>query len=210
MPDVKKLISFLTMPPSPPGTPQEYFARMPQVDTPRLLLRRMALRDAPDMFEYSRDPEVARHVLWTAHRSIWDTKAYIRWVIQQYRNAQPSSWCIQEKSTGRVIGTIGFMGYQMENAAVEIGYSLARTHWNQGLMTEALQAVLRECFATMNLHRVEAQHFSLNPASGRVMLKCGMTHEGTLRGRIFNKGEFLDVEMWGILREDWEQQRPEK
>lgn len=208
MPDVKELLSRLIPPPSPPGTPREYFMRMPPVETPRLLLRRVALRDAHDMYEYSRDEEVARHVLWAAHRSVWETKAFIRWLIQQYRCAEPSSWCIVEKASGKVVGTIGFMSYQQDNATVEVGYSLARRCWNQGLMTEALSAVLEECFRVMQLHRVEAQHFSANPASGRVMAKCGMTHEGTLRRRIFNKGKFMDVEMWAILRADWEQAHP--
>ena len=208
MPDMKRLFTFLSMPPATPGTPPEYFSRLPRIETSRLLLRRMSLRDAEDMFDYSRDEEVARHVLWTAHRSIWETKAYIRWVIQQYRAGAPSSWCIVEKASARVIGTIGFMSWQPENATVEVGYSLARAHWGKGLMTEALAAVLRECFAVLQLHRVEAQHFTANPASGRVMEKCGMTHEGTLRRRIFNKGEVLDVEMWGILRSDWLRQHP--
>ena len=207
MPDMKQLLSLLMLPPSPPGTPREYFLRMPQVETPRLLLRRMTMRDARDIYAYSQDEEVARHVLWTAHRSIWETKAYIRWVIQQYRCGEPSSWCIVEKASGRVIGTIGFMSYQGDNATVELGYSLARSHWNQGLMTEALSAVLAECFQVLKLHRVEAQHFSANPASGRVMAKCGMTHEGSLRRRTCNKGVFMEVEMWAILRTDWERSR---
>ncbi len=70
-------------------------------------------------------------------------------------------------------------------------------------MTEALQAVLAECFGTLRLHRVEAMHESDNPSSGRVMEKCGMTHEGHLRGKVFNKGAFRDVEIWGIVREDY-------
>lgn len=200
------LLSFLTMPAAEPDSPAAYFSRLPQIETPRLLLRRMTLRDARDIFAYSQDPEVARHVLWTAHKSVWDSKAYIRWVIQQYRMGQPSSWCIVERETGTVIGTIGFMSYQPDNATVEVGYSLARNRWNRGYMTEALAAVLRECFTVLHLNRVEAQHFSANPSSGRVMEKCGMTHEGRMRERICNKGRFMDVEMWAILRSDWEKQ----
>lgn len=71
-------------------------------------------------------------------------------------------------------------------------------------MTEALAAVLRECFTVLRLHRVEAMHECDNPASGRVMEKCGMHHEGTLRGKVFNKGNFHDVELWAMLREDWD------
>ncbi|MBQ7849362.1 MAG: GNAT family N-acetyltransferase [Clostridia bacterium] len=204
----RSLLSWLTVPAALPSTPREFFSRLPVVETSRLTLRRMSLRDAHDLYDYSQDPEVARHVLWSAHRSVWETKAYIRYVIQQYRLGEPSSWCIVERETRRVIGTIGFMSYSADNATVEVGYSLARSHWNRGIMTEALNAVLRECFETLKLHRVEAQHFSLNPSSGRVMEKCGMTHEGTLRRRICNKGEFQDVEMWAILRSDWERDHP--
>lgn len=204
------LLSWLKMPAAPPSTPAEFFSRLPVLETPRLILRRMTMRDAHDLYDYSKDPEVARHVLWSAHRSVWDTKAYIRYVLQQYRLGEPSSWCIVDRESGRAIGTIGFMSFNAENSTVEVGYSLARSHWNQGLMTEALTAVLREVFETLKLHRVEAQHFSANPSSGRVMEKCGMTHEGHLRRRIFNKGEFQDVELWAILRKDWQHLHPDK
>lgn len=187
-----------------PQTPADYFSRLPTLETPRLILRRLTMKDARDMFAYASDPEVARHVLWSAHRSLWDTKAHLRFIIRQYRVGEPSSWGIIDKATGRMIGTVGFMTYQADNSTVEIGYSLARAHWGRGLMTEAVRAVLKECFCTLKLHRVEAQHFTANPASGRVMEKCGMMHEGHMRQRIFNKGEFRDVEMWAILRSDWE------
>lgn len=200
-------LSRLVTPP-PPDTPQEYFSRLPTLETPRLILRRMTMKDAPDLFAYSKDPEVARHVLWTAHRSVWETRAYIRYIIHQYRLGQPSSWCIVEKTSGRAVGTIGFMSFSPENSMVEVGYSLARDRWNCGYMTEALAAVLREIFTVMKLNRVEAQHFTRNPSSGRVMEKCGMTHEGHLRRRIYNKGEFLDVEMWGMLASDWARLHP--
>lgn len=187
-----------------PATPQDYFSRLPTLETPRLILRRLSLKDAKDMFAYASDPEVARHVLWSAHRSLWDTKAHLRFMIRQYRMGEPSSWGIVDRETGRMIGTIGFMSFQHENSTVEIGYSLARSHWNRGLMTEAVHAVLQECFEVLKLHRVEALHFSANPASGRVMEKCGMRYEGHMRQKIFNKGEFRDTEMWAILLTDWQ------
>ncbi|MBQ8200770.1 MAG: GNAT family N-acetyltransferase [Clostridia bacterium] len=203
----QSLLSWL-LPASLPGTPQEYFARLPVIDTPRLTLRRLTMRDAQDIYAYSQDPEVARHVLWDAHRSIWDTRAYLRFILRQYRLGEPSSWGIVARDTGRVIGTIGYMWYSVDNSTVELGYSLARERWNQGLMTEALNAVLAETFGVLRLHRVEAQHFSENPSSGRVMEKCGMIHEGSHRQRIYNKGDFRDVELWAILRRDWEKLHP--
>ena len=197
----------LTLPAAEPGTPQDYFARLPVIETPRLILRRVTLRDAEDMYRYACDPEVARHVLWDAHTSVWETRAYIRFLLSQYRNGMPGSWVIVLRETNRVVGTIGYMNYSADHNTAELGYSLSRACWGQGLMTEALKAVLDSAFRVLRLHRAEAMHFTDNPASGRVMEKCGMRHEGRLRGRICCKGVFRDVEMWGMLRSDWESLR---
>ena len=176
---------------------------MPDLMTPRLRIRRLTMRDAQDIYRYSRDPEVARHVLWDAHRSIGDSRAYLRYMLRRYRAHEPASWGIELLETGRVIGTIGFMWIQDENASAEVGYSLAREYWNRGIMTEALAAVIRYAFDGMDLNRVEAQHETTNPASGAVMRKCHMTREGTLRSRLFNKGRYVDVELYAILRRDY-------
>ena len=176
---------------------------MPDLRTPRLRLRKLTMRDAQDIYQYSRDPEVARHVLWDAHRSIGDSRAYLRYMLRRYRNREPASWGIEYVDTGRIIGTIGFMWIQEDNNAAEVGYSLAREYWGRGLMTEALRAVLQYGFDHMDLNRIEAQHETTNPASGAVMRKCHMQREGTLRGRLFNKGRYVDVELYAILRRDF-------
>ena len=202
----KSIFRWLTLPALEPSTPQEFFARLPVLETPRLTLRKVRMSDAADVYLYAKDPEVARHVLWEPHRSILDSRGYIRFLMYQYRNGMPGSWGIELKETGRIIGTIGYMSYTADNATVEVGYSIAREHWGKGLMTEALAAVIDESFRTLELHRIEALHFTDNPASGRVMEKCGMQHEGHMRQRINCKGVFRDVEMWGILRIDWKKQ----
>ena len=181
----------------------EMLTYMPDLTTPRLRIRRLTMRDAQDIYRYSRDPEVARHVLWDAHRSIGDARAYLRYMLRRYRGREAASWGIEYLETGRVIGTIGFMWIQDENASAEVGYSLAREYWNRGIMTEALQAVIRYAFDGLDLNRVEAQHETTNPASGAVMRKCHMTKEGTLRSRLFNKGRYVDVDLYAILRKDY-------
>jgi len=178
------------------------FQRLPVIDTQRLTLRRMTMADAEDVFAYSSDPEVSRHVLWDAHRSVHESRAYLRYILKQYRANEPSSWGIELLGTGRMIGTIGFMWWNREYRSAEVGYSLAREYWNHGLMTEALRAAIRFGFDEMQLHRIEAQHETSNPASGRVMEKVGMRKEGVLRGRLYNKGRFVDVALYAILRGD--------
>lgn len=179
------------------------FSHLPQLGTPRLLMRKARMEDAQDLYEYGRDPLVAQHVLWDAYRSIADARAYVRYLQRQYRGDQPASWCIEHTPSGRVVGTIGLMWWNREHGSAEVGYSLSRAYWNQGLMTEALVEVLRYCFEELGIHRIEAQHELENPASGRVMEKVGMRKEGTLRGRLYNKGRYVDVVLYAMLREDW-------
>lgn len=178
------------------------FQRLPTVRTERLILRRMNMGDAADVFAYSSDPEVSRHVLWDAHRSIYESRAYLRYILRQYKANDPSSWGIEHMESGRLIGTIGFMWWNHENRSAEVGYSLSRDYWNKGIMTEALKAAIRFGFDEMQLHRIEAQHETSNPASGRVMEKAGMRHEGVLRGRLYNKGKYVDVALYAVLRGD--------
>ena len=180
------------------------YGYMPTLETRRLRLRKLAMRDAQDIYDYSRDPLVARYVLWEAHRSIGESRSYLRYMLRKYRLGEPASWGIEWKPTGQIIGPIGFMWIQRENASAEVGYSLSRAFWNQGVMTEALQELIRYGFRSLNLNRIEAQHETENPASGAVMRKCGMRHEGTLRQRLLNKGKFVDVELYAILRRDFQ------
>ena len=181
----------------------EAFSRLPTLTTPRLTLRPVRMSDAHDLYEYSRDPQVAQHVLWEAHRSIHQTRAYIRYLLRQYRNAAPGTFAIALRDGGKVIGTIGFMWVQRDNRSAEVGYSLSRAYWNRGYMSEALRAVLDFGFTKLNLNRIEAQHECDNPASGHVMKNAGMRHEGTLRERIYNKGRYADVELYAIVRRDF-------
>ena len=155
---------------------ESVFSSLPVLETRRLRLRALSMRDERDMFRYA--------------------------ALKQYRTGAPASFAIERRSDRRMIGTIGFMWVSCEHRSAEVGYSLARDCWNQGYATEALAAVLRFGFDTLGLNRIEAQHELTNPASGRVMEKCGMTCEGTLRQRVFNKGRFSDVKLYAILRDD--------
>ena len=181
---------------------QALFSRLPVIETERLRLRPLQMGDARDMFSYASDDAVSLHVLWDTHRTLADSRAFIRAARRQYRLGLPSTFGITLRDTGRLIGTIGVMWVNFEFKSAEVGYSLAKAQWNQGLMTEALSAVLDYAFSVLHLNRVEAQYETENPASGRVMEKCGMHLEGTLRSRVYNKGRYMDVNLCAILRKE--------
>ena len=162
------------------------------------------MRDAADVFLYSKDADVARHVLWSAQKELGEAKDYCRFMMRRYRNDEPSSWGIIDKTTNRLVGTIGYMAFSEDNNSVEVGYSLAHWLWNGGYMTEALARVIDYTFNALEVNRIEAQHELENPASGRVMEKCGMRKEGELRQRLYNKGRYVDVALYAILKEDYD------
>ena len=177
---------------------------LPRLETKRLILREMKMRDASDLFAYCRDPQVSRFVLWETYKYPSQAKDYIRAVRRQYRQGFPGTFAIECRETGRLIGTIGFMWINPEHRSCEIGYSLNRAEWNKGYTTEALKALIAYAFDTLHLNRVEAQCDVMNPASSRVMEKAGMHHEGTLRQRLQNKGRFVDVNIYAILQKDFQ------
>ncbi len=178
-----------------PGRPET-------LQTKRLMLRPLKMSDAHDLYAYARDPEVSRHVLWTAHRSISDSRRFLREGIRQYRRGFPGTFAIVLNETGHMIGTIGYMWINPEYRSCEVGYSLSRDYWNHGIMTEALCAVIGYSFKSLGLNRIECQHETDNPASGKVMLKAGMRFEGIMRQRIRNKGKFSDVAVYAVLQSD--------
>lgn len=182
---------------------ESVFRDMPQLATPRLLLRAPRMEDARDMYAYSRDPQVARYVLWDAHTGLFETRSHLKYLIRRNQRGGPGTFAVEERATGRMIGTVGYTWMDSENRSAEMGYSYARAVWGKGYATEALRELLHFSFTVLGLNRVEGQHDLRNPASGAVMARAGMTSEGTLHQRIFIKGEFADTCLYAITRDQW-------
>lgn len=182
--------------------PKLHFLANPTLETERLVLRRLTLDDAPDVFAYASDPEVTRFLLWDTHASLEDSVKFIQWSMVRYEKDEAGEWGIILKETGRLIGCMGIVKLNSAHFCAEIGYVLSRTHWRKGYMPEALRRLVRFCFEDLGLNRVEAVHAVENGASGRVMQKAGMSYEGTLRQKAFTKGRFWDVKSYSVLKSD--------
>lgn len=120
-----------------------------------------------------------------------------------YERLERYSWAIQLKETGQVIGRMFGMNPDDKVKQVELAYELASKWWNMGLMTEAVKAVLPFFFEEVGFNRVYAYHASENPASGKVMKKCGMIYEGTLRQACSCNNGIFDKVMYAMLAEDY-------
>ncbi|HET8569732.1 MAG TPA: GNAT family protein [Candidatus Limnocylindria bacterium] len=174
----------------------------PDIATERLLLRRMRMDDADAVFEYARDPDVARFTSWYPHSSVEDSRRFLEWIVASYERGDGANWGIELRAERRFVGTIGF-GVSPTHRSAEVGYALARPLWGRGLVTEALVAVLDLAFGTVGLHRVIARCEPENTGSWKVMKKVGMTFEGIQREAFYAKERFADLMVWSILDREW-------
>src|SRR5687768_4299093 len=187
---------------------EDIFGDLPTLETERLLLRKMRLDDADDLFEYAADPEVSTYTTWGPHHSIHDSREFLTRIVGLYRNSELSEWGVEHKADAKFIGTCGFVDWSPYHSRAEIGYAMSRKYWGQGLMTEAAVAVIAFGFRNMQLNRVEARCRIDNIGSARVMEKSGMTYEGILREHMYAKGRYDDLKIYSILRRDWENSKP--
>ena len=173
---------------------------MTTLTTERLVLRPFTLADAPAVQRLAGAREVALNTLLIPYP--YPNGAAEVW-ISKPRDPNDLTFAITLRHTGELVGAMGLV-ISREHDRAEIGYWIAVEHWNRGYATEAGRAVMRYGFEEFNLNRILALVFARNPASGRVLQKLGMRHEGSLREHLVKWGERIDVELYGILRGDWD------
>lgn len=181
---------------------EDVFGDLPELETPRLLLRKVRLEDAADMFEYASDPAVTKELTWNDHRTLADSRGFLKFTMDKYGRKEVSDWGIVLRENNKFIGMCGFIWWTPQHAKAEIGYVLARPYWGRGLMPEALSAVMDFAFDKMKLNRFQARCNEPNTGSERVMQKCGMKYEGLTRDAVFEKGVFKSVKTYALLASD--------
>ena len=172
--------------------------------TKRLTLRPFRESDAEAMFiNWASDPEVTKYLTWTPHQSVEETRALLKLWEEESKQPNVYHWAIE--LNGELVGDINLVWVNEKEERSVTGYCLSRKHWGKGIMTEAYHEVLRYLFEEVGFHRIESSHAVPNPASGRVMEKCGLLYEGTFRKefRLLSTGEWVDIVHRAILREDY-------
>ena len=175
-----------------------------RIETPRLILRRYAIGDAPAMFRnWASDPEVTKYLTWPAHADEEVTRRVLEDWIPRYDQPDTYHWGLESKALGELIGDIAVVHQNGDIGEAEIGWCLGRAWWGKGLMPEAGRAVLRYLFEEAGFNRVYARHDVENPKSGRAMQKIGMTFEGIARQAGRNNRGIVDEARYAILRSDF-------
>jgi RimJ/RimL family protein N-acetyltransferase len=175
-------------------------ADLPTLETARLRLRPYREDDIADLLPLIGSREVAATTLRIAHPY---TDQDARDFLALGRETDKIWLAITLRTDGRQIGGIGLRVDDQHHHA-ELGYWLGLPYWGQGYATEAGQEMLRYGFADLGLHRIFASHFKQNPGSGRILVKLGMRYEGCQREHLRKWDQFVDSELYGILRKEWE------
>ena len=174
------------------------------LETERLILRRFSPRDAEDMYRnWASDPEVTRFLTWPCHTSPEGTRALLEQWAEKYADGTYFNWAIEYRRSRQAIGSIAVGKLNEEIDSAELGYCIGREYWGQGIMPEALTAVMHFLFEDAGFNRISACHDVNNPRSGRVMEKAGMRYEGTLRQAEKNNRGVCDIVVRAALRSEW-------
>ena len=178
----------------------------PDIHTGRLFLSAFCTSDANDMFEYNSNPNVARYTSWVAHKSIEETRGFIRWVLEVQCLTEGQlrcNWAIRLRENPKVIGSIALA--QTDEHGARVDYVLSEDFWNQGIMTEATKAVVGWTFRTYSsLATVESGGLTENHGSMRVLKKCGMRLKRRSMKRFVKFGDKeKEVSEYWITRSGW-------
>lgn len=172
-----------------------------EIETERLVLRRLLPEDAAQMYaNWAADPAVTRFLRWTPHKSQAETREILAAWAQLYANDDYYQWCLVEKASGQVFGTISIENslscepqqraqwpeFDVSAGIWEPGYCMGRAWWGKGYMTEALRAVVKYWFDDVGGAWLACCHAKQNPASGRVMQKAGFVYHHDAVGHKFD------------------------
>ena len=175
------------------------FNPFPEIETDRLLLRRVNVSDQHEIFFLRSDAVVLKYLDKEPSPSIAETVQYIEKIGDLIVHNESILWGITLKGNPKIIGTICFWRMMKEHFRAEIGYVLHPAFQAKGIMHEAITAVLHYGFNTMKLHSVEARVNIENSASIRLLENSGFVREGYFKEDFFFRGQFLDTGVYSIL-----------
>jgi ribosomal-protein-alanine N-acetyltransferase len=181
------------------------FADFPVLHTERLTLRAVTMADALPIFEMLRDPQVVRYLAQPPMTALGDAARRVAIYQHLYEEQKGIQWAIANRADGYLLGTCVFWHLEPLHYRAEVGYTLASAYWRQGIMSEAVSAVLDFGFGTMGLHSVEARTDPANAASNGLLEKLGFVREAYFRENYFDPvaETFTDTAVYSLLKADW-------
>ena len=175
------------------------FNPFPILETERLVLRRTTLDDADDYFFLRSSPEAMKHICKPLQTSIEETKELIYKINEMIAFNDGISWAICLKNNNKMIGSVSFHRVEKEHYRGEIGYMLHPDYWRQGIVSEAVAAIIKYGFNTIQFHSIEAHIDPTNIGSEKLLQKFSFVKEAHFKENYFFNGQFLDTAVYCLL-----------
>jgi RimJ/RimL family protein N-acetyltransferase len=174
-----------------------------ELRTARLVLRSIEREDLPAIVRLAGVPEIAATTLSIPHPyGFKHARNFLTKANEDFRSGRSVIFAISILPQPELCGAVG-LDISEAHSHAELGYWIGVPFWGKGYTTEAAGAAAQFAFETLQLHRICAHHFTGNTASKRVLEKIGMRHEGRSRQHIKKWDEFIDIENYGLLAEDF-------
>lgn len=178
--------------------------QLPTLNTPRLILRPFRMTDTDDLAVLANDKEIALNTENFPY-------PYEKYMAEKWINQHQEFFLINKKlllaivtrKKQQLIGVIG-LDVNTDHDRAVLGYWLGRPFWGQGYATEAAKRLLHYGFKELQLQRICSSHLKRNPKSGQVLKKLGMQYEGCQVNHIKKFEQYEDVELYGILKSQYE------
>ncbi|MGD6842691.1 GNAT family N-acetyltransferase [Bacillus infantis] len=184
------------------GIDAAFSAEFPIIETERLLLRKPEEDDIPKLYRIFSNPEATRFYDVEPFRSVSEAEDLLESLLWRYSMKKQIRWAICWKEDNTLQGTCGFHSVEKFHNKAEIGYELHPEAWGKGIMSEAVDAIIRYGFNCMNLNRIEAVYLPENAASKKLLEKKGFKIEGLLRKRFVHRGVYKDAVISALLQEE--------
>ncbi len=178
--------------------------KFPQLETESLILREIKVSDTEAIFNFFSDKDVLRYYDAEPFTNIERARRLINNWNDRFLTRKGIRWGITKKNDNIIIGTCGYRFWGKPLFCTEIGYELTKTYWRQGIMSEALKAVIEFAFESTELNRIEATVMLENTPSMALLEKLGFIEEGVLREFGFWKGEFHNLKILSLLKRDYQ------
>lgn len=173
-------------------------ASCPELTHRDLEIRHLTASDASDWFEYVSNREAMQFTSSSVSRV-----DELRARIETANSSEPGTlihYAIANRSSGRLIGTVGFHTISQPNRSAEITYDVNPTHWGKGIATAACAAATEWAFGELGWVRVQATVLKENMGSIKVLQRCGYELEGTLRSFRIVRGRPCDFQIYSRVR----------
>lgn len=171
----------------------------PILETERLRLREITMKDADGIFACFSNKDVTRYYGQETLERIEQAEAFVDFFANSFKEKRGIRWGIEIKGTEGIIGTIGFNAWSPKHRRTEIGYEIHPNHWRKGYASEAVLKVIQYGFDELHLTRIGAVVFIDNEASNQLLYKLGFQKEGVLRNYMYQNGLAYDTNVYSLL-----------